>query len=367
MKRPFIILYTVLVMLCGCTKSADTGNIGDVTGTMQLDYADQFEVAYRSDGCSVITIGEDSFLLVPDGMTAPDTTMTVIQQPVNCIYNAASSSLDLFDGLGRLDSVTKCSTKKEDWSLPAVCEAMDRGELEFVGKYSSPDYERLTDCDLAVESTMIYHTPEVKEKLISLGIPVLVERSSYESHPLGRLEWIKLYGLILGIPDEAERYFEKKKSVFTAVGNDRADEEGPKTAFFYIAPNGYVIIRKPGDYVSEMIRLAGGRYIFDGADLGFDENALSTANIQFEVFYQYAADADILIYNSTVDKGVSSIADITEKQPMLAELTAVKNGNVWVTEQNMFQQTTGAAEMIADLAAVFDGSGAELTYLRKCE
>lgn len=51
------------------------------------------------------------------------------------------------------------------------------------------NYETIvsSSCELAVESTMIYHTPEVKEQLERLGIPVLVERSSYESHPLG--EW----------------------------------------------------------------------------------------------------------------------------------------------------------------------------------
>ena len=38
---------------------------------------------------------------------------------------------------------------------------------------------------------MIYHNPEVKEKLEEFGIPVLVEHSSYESHPLGRTEWVK--------------------------------------------------------------------------------------------------------------------------------------------------------------------------------
>ncbi len=364
MRRFLAVFFCIL--LCGCFRTDTAPEISTGTDRMQLDYATQFEVALRKDGCAEIFIGDDRFLLVPKDMTAPETDMTVIQQPVKNIYNAASSSLDLFDGLGRLGDVTMCSTKYEDWSLPAVRDAMDSGSLKFVGKYSAPDYEQLTDCGLAIESTMIYHTPEVKEKLSSLGIPVLTERSSYESHPLGRLEWIKLYGLILGIPDEAQSYFEKKKAVFTSVTAANPDGDKPKTAFFYIAPNGYVIIRKPGDYVSEMIRLAGGEYLFDGADLGFDENALSTANIQFEVFYEYAADADILIYNSTIDRDTDTIAEMIEKQPMLADLPAVKSGKVWVTEQNMFQQTTGAAEMIADLATVFNGSGEDLTYLKKC-
>ena len=65
----------------------------------------------------------------------------------------------------------------------------------------------MSSCDLAIESTMIYHNPEVKEKLEQLGIPVLVERSSYESHPLGRTEWMKLYAVLLGKEEAAETAF----------------------------------------------------------------------------------------------------------------------------------------------------------------
>ena len=36
---------------------------------------------------------------------------------------------------------------------------------------------------LAIESTMINHAPEVKEKLQEVGIPVLIDQSSYETHP----------------------------------------------------------------------------------------------------------------------------------------------------------------------------------------
>lgn len=77
---------------------------------------------------------------------------------------------------------------------------MQTGRIAYAGKYSAPDYERIltAECGLAVENTMIYHTPEVKEQLERFGIPVLVERSSYESSPLARMEWIKLYGILLG-------------------------------------------------------------------------------------------------------------------------------------------------------------------------
>ena len=45
------------------------------------------------------------------------------------------------------------------------------------------------------------------EQLERLGIPVLVETSSYETLPMGRMEWIKLYAALLDKEDEAEALF----------------------------------------------------------------------------------------------------------------------------------------------------------------
>lgn len=64
---------------------------------------------------------------------------------------------------------------------------------------------------------MIYHSPKTAEQIESCGIPVFIERSSAESHPLGRLEWVRLYGLMLGKSDEAEKFFSEKCSLLDEV------------------------------------------------------------------------------------------------------------------------------------------------------
>ena len=209
---------------------------------------------------------------------------------------------------------------------------------------------------------MIYHNPDVKERLEALGIPVLVERSSYESHPLGRLEWIKLYGLLVGKAEQAQAYFDEQTARLDGVLD--APGSGKSVAFFYINSSGAANVRMPGDYVSKMIELAGGRYVF--ADLPAEESRRSTMNMQMEAFYAGAVDADVLIYNATVDGGVNSIEQLVEKSALLARFRAVQSGDVWCTEQNMFQQTSGISGMIDDLHAIISGEadGAEtLTYL----
>ena len=233
----------------------------------------------------------------------------------------------------------------------------------YAGKYNAPDYELIfsESCDLAVESTMIYHSPEVKEQLERLGVPVLVERSSYESSPLGRMEWLKLYGVLLGKEEEAAAIYQQALDQLQDVMGQ--ENTGKTVAFFYINSNGLVNVRKSGDYVAKMIEMAGGQYIFQS--LG-DDNALSTVNMQMETFYAGAKDADCIIYNSTIDGELHTVDELLTKSPLLADFKAVREGNVWCTEQNLFQSTMGLGDMILDIHAVLTQQDPEdLTYLHR--
>lgn len=356
----FILFFLAVMIFSSCAAETQTQIFEqESVGSMKLKYAKQFSVDFYEDGSSIITIGaEDKYLLVPQDKEIPENVpegLTVIKQPVESIYLAASSAMDLFDGIGSLDNVRATSTKEKDWFLPNVRTAMESGKILYAGKYSAPDFELILSekCGLAIESTMIYHKPEVKEMLENQGIPVMVERSSYEAHPLGRMEWIKLYGLLAGKEKEAEIFFNEKIGLLESIAADNATEK--TAAFFYIGSNGNVNVRKSGDYISKMIELAGGQYVFSADDLKVDDNDLSTMNIQFETFYALAKDTDFLIYNSTVDGGISTVEQLIGKNALLADFKAVQNGNVWCTEKNMFQQTTGAADVIYEMSKIFSG------------
>lgn len=245
---------------------------------------------------------------------------------------------------------------------------MAAGLLSYAGKYSMPDYEKILDtgCDLAIESTMILHSPEVKEKLEQFGIPVLIDRSSYEGHPLGRTEWVKLYGVLLGKEEEARRAFEEQKAALEGVGNEK--ETGQTVAFFFLTSNETANVRKMGDYVPKMIELAGGQYVF--RDLSDDGKASSSVNMQMEEFYAKAKDADYLIYNSTIDGGVSSIKELLEKSALLKDFKAVQEGQVFCTTQNLYQESMKSGIFIQDVHAMLTmGGNADeaFTYLFRLE
>lgn len=338
--------------------------------SLELEYADQFAVDYYEDGYALITIvNGGQFLLVPEGKDAPeglDEDISVIHAPVQNIYLVATSAMDLFCALDGLDSISLSGTNADGWYIDKAKQAMEDGSITFAGKYSAPDYELILskNCDLAIESTMIYHQPEVQEKLEQFGIPVLVEHSSYESHPLGRTEWIKLYGVLLGKEDQAQKLFQEQVDKLKSV--EDSENTGKTVAFFYINSMGAANVRKSNDYVSKMIELAGGEYIFH--DPAEDDNALSTMNMQMEEFYAKAKDADYIIYNSTIDGELNSIDELLSKSSLLADFKAVKDGNVWCTGQNLFQETMGLATMIEDIHTMLTSDDPDLdslTYMKK--
>ena len=171
--------------------------------------------------------------------------------------------MDLFRAIDGIDSIRLSGTQENGWYIQEAKDAMESGKMIYAGKYNAPDYELILDegCGLAIESTMIHHNPEVEEKLEQFGIPVMVERSSYESHPLGRTEWMKLYAVLLGKEDVAEKAFKEQTDKLDKVLTSDDKDTGKTVAFFYINSTGAVNVRKNGDYVSNMIELAGGKYV----------------------------------------------------------------------------------------------------------
>jgi iron complex transport system substrate-binding protein len=333
-----------------------------VVGQMELSYATQFTVDYLACGGAVVTVGgADRFLLLPEGAEIPagaDESLILLRQPLDKIYNAASSAMDFFVQLDSMPQVRFTSTTYKNWGIPEVREALDAETLVYAGKYSAPDFEMLLEggCSLALESTMIYHSPDIKEKLENLGIPVLVERSSYEPHPLGRVEWIKLYGLLLGKEAEAKAFYASQLQQVSQLENLPSGEL--TVAYFHISTARSVVVRKPGDYLSKMIELAGGRYVFSELP-GQDDSSLSTMNMDMEAFYAGAKDADVLIYNSTIDGELNTLDQLLAKSDLLADFKAVKNGNVWCSEHDLFQKSSAAAVMIRDLNRILSGDAAE--------
>lgn len=329
--------------------------------SMELQFAENFNVDYYEGGYALLsTIDGTKILTVPEGKPVPEELeddVIVMQQPVGDLYLVASGVMDMFCQLDALDAIHLSALKEDGWYVEEAREAMQRGDILYAGKYNKPDYELIVseNCSLAIENRMITHAPDVVEKLESFGIPVMIDYSTYEKQPLGRVEWIRFFGALLGKDEEAENLFSEQVQLLEKI---QTEEKTDKTVgFFFITSNGMVQVRQPSDYVPKMIELAGGTYIFE--QLGNEDSARSTINIQMEDFYETAKDADYLIYNSSIDGGVASMEELLDKSSLLADFKAVKEGNVWCTTNDMYQQSMAIGPLIGDIHQMLLGNKTE--------
>lgn len=347
-------------------KITDIEQVPEISGltyshAMEIEYAECFRIYCYEDGYEVIRISDGrDYLLIPENGEVPEGLSgdyIILKKPLNHIYLVASSAMAMVDKIGALDQVSLTGTKAENWYVENAKAAMENGEILFAGKYSAPDYELLVsqNCKLAIESTMILHSPEVQEKLEEMGIPVLIDHASYENHPLGRTEWLKVYGELTGKRDEAGKAFEEQKEYVLALEDFENTEK--TVAFFYINQNGIVVTRKSSDYIPAMIELAGGRYIFE--NLGDSENASSAVNLTMEEFYASAKDADYLVYNGTIDDPLNSLEDLISKSELFEDFRAVKEGNVWSTDKYLYQAANENGKMIQDFHKMLTDDSAE--------
>lgn len=355
----------------GKTGTEDAPEIAGLTceSVMELQYAECFDVYHYEDGYALIDVHDSAqYLVVPEGKDVPeglDESIIVLRQPLDSVYLAATSAMALFDSLDSLDVIRMTGTQESGWYVDNAVAAMKAGDIFFAGKYSEPDYELLVDegCDLAIESTMILHTPKVQEMIEMLDIPVFIDRSSYENHPLGRTEWIKLYSVLVDKEEEAAAFFEDQAKVISELKDFPNTEK--TMVFFYISTDGSAVVRNPDDYIPKMIELSGGRYAFENME---DDSGKTSIPLTMEEFYATAVDADYLIYNASIDAPLKSVDELLAKSSLFADFKAVKEGNVWTTGKSLYQATDTVGNLIKDLNLVLtDGEPSQMKFLEKID
>ena len=207
------------------------------------------------------------YLIVPKDVEIPaglDKDMIVIQLPVEKTYVASEDALKLLDEqLDAAESIKAVGMEQKDCQIEKIAKAMEDKKISFDGAFDDLDYKALVkdeidfailpseflpgnakdeeDADAADETadtkaedqkddkddkTTDEKADEDKtteellkeenerlsdtaERLATLTIPMLVDRSADEKTDLAKAEWLKVYGVIFGCEDQANELFQQ--------------------------------------------------------------------------------------------------------------------------------------------------------------
>jgi hypothetical protein len=323
---------------------------------------------------------DTSWLLLPEGVDkvsgAPAGVNIMTFRDRQNIMVSSASTMALINAMDALSKVPM-TTADTTWRIQEIKDAIDKGTVKEVGKYSKPDYEQIISIGaekhvtFAVFSTMLDSVPDVYDQLTkTCNLRIMRDQSSYESHPLGRTEWIKIYGEIFDMRDKSDAVFNGQVEILnetTSKINVPEAERKTVLIFYTTSTKDTFYVRNAADYVTELVNLGGGKQV---AEIGPGKSG--NTKMTQELFIEKCSQADYVLYNWT--SGASGVKDESLQGLIDARLgdwfkdfKAYKEGNVWRTSNDFYQKMDKMGEMVADIYKMLYGENVSdtLTYVNR--
>ena len=295
----------LLVALTGCgSRQANPAAESLASDSSRISYATGFRVA-SGPGYTQVEVADpwnperilQRYLLVPDSAEMPEGLPegTVLRTPLRRVVAYSSVHCGVMDALGaRQQLAGLCESRYVD--LDFVRQGIAAGRIVDVGDAMAPNIEQIVE--LAPDA--ILATPIDQSgygRIEKLGIPIVELTDYMEALPLGRSEWIKLYGLLFGCEERADSLFRQTEAAYLAVKALAAQAtERPKMLAETKSGGAWYL---PGgrSYMANLYRDAGADYPWS------DNTSAGSVPLSFEHVLERGADATVWVmkYNRPTD------------------------------------------------------------------
>ena len=259
---------------------------------------------------------------------------TVLRVPVRRAVVLSSAQLGFMERLGVEDRIVGVGEGKYivDSSLAANVAA---GNVLEVGNGPQVSLEKVVS--LRPDLVMTFATGgayDDYDRLKTLGIPLMLTSEWQEESPLAKFEWIKLFAKLFGAESLADSIYRQSKTQFEALGNGgvagatpaegvadaaggRSEGEASPRVIAGMAYGGVWYAPGGRSYTASLIRLAGGKYLWDS-------DTTREMKFSLEEIIALADSADVW-----VNPGIyGTPEDILAAEPRLSRVRAFREKRV---------------------------------------
>lgn len=347
----------------GCREHSNavnrTRNDGNVVAK-----AERFAIEVH-DGYSIVTIINPwqgtsnlnlTYYLVRRGYKAPAgiDSSVIINVPLKKIICMSATHAAMITALGREESVAAVSGKDILYSA-AINERIAQGLVKDVGYEASLNSEMIVE--ISPDLVMMYgiggESAGYAGKLKQLGIKILFNADYLETDPLGKAEWIKLFGALFCDETKADSIYSVEKSKYNELRSRIGSQVKSRPNVLLGLPFKDTWYISPGNsYISKLINDAGGNYLWH------DVESSVSMPYSLESVYLKAGEAEFWLNSGTA----SSRREISAIDRRFTELPCFKKGNVYNNNKRM--TATGGNDywetgtlyphlILADMAEIF--------------
>lgn len=262
------VLHTYVLVPRYADAARNSKETGEASGSTRHD----------DDGSASLKGSEEQPL--PEGL--PDGT--VVRVPIERAVVYSSVHAGVMKELGSFSAV-RGVCDAQYYTMPEVQSGIADGSIADCGNSLSPTIERL----VALKPDAIILSPFQNAGygvLTNLGVPI-IECADYMEHtPLGRAEWIKLFGELLGCREKADSIFQATAREYSALTALTATVEKRPKVISEMITSGVWFVPGGDSYMAHLFTDAGASYPWS------DDTNSGSLSLDFSQVLARAQDAD---------------------------------------------------------------------------
>jgi len=330
MKRYYtLVLLTSLLLLTSCFKSGNTGGVALDAQDSVIRSARLLSMQ-RTPAYTLVTVGDPwkggvlhRYVLVPRDSVMPEDLPdgTVVRTPVSnaLVYSSVHTSLLL--ELGAIDAV-RGVVDKQYFNDSVITAGVESGLIADCGNSMNPTVEKVINMQPDAILLSPYQDASYGQ-IAKLDIPIIECADYLEYDPLGRAEWMKFYGELVGRREQADSLYNAVVKAYNGVKQQVTVATSRPSVVTEMVINGVWNLPGGQSYMARILNDAGGNYLWAN-----DENTGSLA-LDFNQVLAVAQEADYWFIKWT---NINSLNDLQGAFDLNKEMAAFKNKRVYVCD-----------------------------------
>ena len=326
-----LLLLAVTLFSCGDKKGDSRTARADITEyseLLRLTDADGYSVAEVVNPWDTTKlIGR--YVMVDASAQLPDSLPegTLLRTPISRIIVYTSVHAGALNELGAIQSVGGVADAHY-FKIPYIKEGLASGKVADVGGSSEPSAEKIMAARPMAVMASVYEGADLAV-LERLGIPFLKMADNMERTPLGRAEWIRFIGRLVGKGAEADSIFRNVEHEYTSLSQRVKGVTKRPTVLTENIYQGVWYLPGGASYQARIIADAGGHYLWE------DDKSAGSLNLSFEQVAAKASDADVWmlkVYGTELTRET-----LLGMDRRYGYFKAVDRGGVWWSDTSVSQ------------------------------
>lgn len=227
-----LIVFSIILFLFSCSGEKSnpiaTVNSPDFIGkadTLKNQYAEAFRIIEHESSTEIQILNtqkKEVEFRYTIGESADENSVEIMSE-LNRVVALSATHIGMLEELDLLEKIVGISDDKYLCSSKLKDRIKD-GSLKSIGDIGMTDIEGYIDVnpDIVIYSGFDTKAPILK-KLHSAGIKTFTNYDWKETHPLGRAEWLKVFGVLFNKRERAEKLFKSIETTYLNLVEEVAE------------------------------------------------------------------------------------------------------------------------------------------------